>query len=77
MSNQRLQAVLSEVTVKAKAHKRNNIDFSHPTICLNYQDAIDLALDVDPMLNFRNIIILTTALIISLDFGSWKACVQV
>ena len=39
---------LSEVTVKAKAHKRNSIDFSHPTLCLNYQDAMDLALDIDP-----------------------------
>jgi len=45
---------LSEVTVKAKAHKRNNIDFSHPTICLNYQDVIDLALDTDPIFNFRD-----------------------
>jgi len=46
---------LSEVTVTAKKSKRRKIDFSHPNLCLNYQDVADLEIDLhdyDPDYNY-------------------------
>ena len=38
---------LPEVTVMAKKRKRNKIDFSRPNLCLNYQDIIDMEIDME------------------------------
>jgi len=37
---------LSEVTVTAKKRKRNKIDFSRPNLCVNFQDMIDMEIDM-------------------------------
>jgi len=41
------EQALPEVTVTAKKHKRKKIDFSHPYLCLNFQDVIDQDIDMD------------------------------
>ena len=38
---------LSEVTVTVKKRKRNKIDFSRPNLCLDFQDMIDLEIDIE------------------------------
>jgi hypothetical protein len=43
---------LSEVTITAKKYKRNKINFSRPTLCLSFQDMMDMQIDMEDMDNY-------------------------